>query len=256
MLRYAGLVDIGVYEKQNDDRALLGNHVITEGSFSGETQEPYFLAAVCDGVSGMQQGGRAAELTVSMLGECSRAGLTRAELREKIEEINKSIRLLQQQENMQNGLRTTLAGIYLDGDRLTVFNAGDSRVYRLRYRFLRLLSKDHSLVQDLIDLNQLTPEQARRHPQKNIINKCIGHEENVNPRIREYADDLTDGDLFLLCSDGITDVLPDEHLQAFLAEHAEDADLSVPCRLLRDAAAAYGSMDNMSVLLIRKERTE
>ena len=83
MLRYAGLVDTGVYEKKNDDRALLGSHVLTEGAFSGETAETYFLAAVCDGVSGMLQGDRAAELTVSALADCCRAGLTRADLREK-----------------------------------------------------------------------------------------------------------------------------------------------------------------------------
>lgn len=256
MIRYAGLVDIGVHEPHNDDRALLGTHVLTDGTYSGETEEPYFLAAVCDGVSGMQQGGRAAELTASALAACCRAGLDRAALCEQIEAANTELRTLQQQEQLSHGLRTTLAGLYIDGDRLTVFNAGDSRVYRQRYQFLRQLSKDHSLVQDLIDLGQITPEEARRHPQKNIISKCIGHEDSVRPRIKELSDDLMPGDLFMLCSDGITDVLTEEQLRALLHSHIEDADLGAACKALYDAAVANGAMDNISVLLIRKESAD
>lgn len=255
MFSYAGLVDMGVYEPHNDDRALLGTQLITEGCTAGQTDRPYFLAAVCDGVGGMKQGGRAAKLTVQALVPCCRAGLSADELREDIEQANTGLRDLQDEEGMPDGLRTVLAGLYADGTRLLVFNAGDSRVYRLRCGYVRQLSKDHSLVQDMLDLGEITPEQAKTHPQKNIVNKCLGNADIVNPRIKEWEDDLLAGDLLMICSDGICDVLAKEDIAGILAPHSKDGDLSEACRALRDAAVQNGSKDNMTVLLVRKEET-
>ena len=154
---------------------------------------------------------------------------------------------------MQNGLRTTIAGIYTDSEKFFVYNAGDSRVYRFRYKYFTLLSKDHSLVQDLIDMGEVSFEDAKVHPQKNIINKCIGNDEMVNPRIIDLSDDFVNGDIIMICSDGITDEVLDAELKEIILEHKQDQDLLECCNLIYNKSIEKGSKDNMSVILLRKE---
>ena len=94
------------------------------------------------------------------------------------------------------------------------------------------------------------------HPNKNIINKFIGINDTVSPRIKEYTEDVLIGDIYMICSDGISDVLDKETIAGILAPHSRDAELSDACRALRDAAVSAGNLDNMTVILIRKEGEE
>ncbi len=256
MYTFAGKVDIGVYEDHNDDRLLIGSHLLTDGRFADQTDSPYILAAVCDGVGGMAQGDRAAMTTLETISHLQREGVKAEEIKDAIELSNRRIRNIQSMENLQNGLRTTVAGIYADADTFFVFNAGDSRVYRFRHRFFSRLSKDHSLVQDMIDMGEISPEDARSHPKKNIINKCIGNEETVNPRIMDMSEDFVPGDILMICSDGITDEVPDVEFKKIIMEHQKDESLLECCRLICEKATASGSKDNMSVILLRREEHE
>ncbi|MBR1472382.1 MAG: serine/threonine-protein phosphatase [Lachnospiraceae bacterium] len=253
MFSYAGKVDIGVYEKGNDDRLLIGPHLLTGGSFAGKTQQDHIMAVVCDGVGGMAEGGRAAMTALELFSHLDRPGVTQEEIREAVETANSRCRNLQSIENLHNGLRTTIAGIYADKDRFLVFNAGDSRVYRFRYRFFSQLSRDHSLVQDMVDLGEISPEMAKTHPKKNIINKCIGNAETVVPRIVDLTEDFVKDDIIMICSDGISDEVEDAEFRELIMEHKQDESLEECCGLICRMAIAKGSKDNMSVILLRRE---
>lgn len=256
MFRYAVYVDIGVHEDHNDDRVFVDSSVVDSGWLLGTADTPYFLAAVCDGAGGVRQGGRAADMTVRGIGRYAREGLSAGDIRAAIEKINSLVIATGEAEGARNELMTTIAGIYACGEDVIVFNAGDSRVYRHRGQYLRQLSKDHSYVQDLVDIGKITPEEAHAHPKKNIINKFVGIEQPVSPRIKEFSEDLIEGDIFMICSDGITDVLTDAEICEVINRHSRDDKLDRCCRDLRDAAVKAGSLDNMTVLLVRKEGTE
>ncbi|MCM1134756.1 MAG: SpoIIE family protein phosphatase [Clostridium sp.] len=252
MFSYAGKVDMGVYERQNDDRLLIGPHILIDGEISGVIEKEYIAAAVCDGVGGLAQGYRAAMTALEACSHLNRPGVTAKEIKDVIETANRRIRNMQSYENLQSGLRTTIAGVYADGERFIVFNAGDSRVYRFRFKYFSQISKDHSLVQDLIDMGEITPEESKTHPQKNIINKCLGNEEIVNPRIIDMTDDFVKDDIIMICSDGISDEVLDAELKEILLAHKQDECLLECCRLIYQKAIEKGSKDNMSIALLRR----
>lgn len=249
----AAKVDIGVSESHNDDRLLIGRNMIADGVVSTKITDDYLLAAVCDGVGGMAKGYLAAEMTLNFMSFIHRKGTTPDTIRNAIEEANRRVRTYQAENDLQNGARTTISGIYLDGEQFLTFNAGDSRVYKFRYKYVTQLTKDNSYVQDMVDLGEITSNEAREHPQRNLINKCIGHEDEVNPKVTDYSGEFEDGDIILICSDGISDVLTNKEIQSILYDHANDEELSECCIAICDKAIANGTQDNMSVLLIRKE---
>lgn len=253
MFTYGVKVDTGVSEPQNDDRALIGSEIVEAGVLSGRIEEDYLVAGICDGVGGMAKGYRAAMISLEVMKYLNRADVTADTIKTAIEEANRKVRVEQVESGLLNGLRTTIAGIYTDKHRFLVFNAGDTRVYRLRYKYLMQLSKDHSLVQDLIDLGEITEDEAKNHPEKNVINKCIGHENQCIPRIVDMTGDFEDNDLILICSDGISDVLTDMDIKEILLKHSDDENLTECCEELYSRALEKGSLDNLSVIIIRKE---
>jgi protein phosphatase len=253
MFTCAAKVDIGVSEAHNDDRLLIGRNVITDGTVSAKISDTFLLAAVCDGVGGMAKGYLAAEMTLKFLSFVHRKGTSADTIRNAIEEANRRVRAYQVENNLINGARTTISGIYADEDLFLTFNAGDSRVYRLRYKYVSQLTKDNSYVQDLIDLGELSVEEAKVHPKRNLINKCIGHEEKLNPKVTDLSGEFDYGDIIMICSDGISDVLTNKEIQTILYNHCDDSDLSDCCNEICEKAIANGSQDNMSVLLIRKD---
>ena len=243
MYTYAMKVDIGVSEKQNDDRALLSDILLMGSCLSGKLEKDSVIAAVCDGVGGLAQGYRAAMCCLERISHLNKADISKEEIHEAIEEANLRIRNMQCMENLHRGMMTTVAGIYANAEKFFVFNAGDSRVYRFRY---------NSLVQDMMDMGEITPEEARHHEKKNVINKCIGLEEVVNARIIE-DEDYTEGDIILICSDGISDVLCETELKEILFEYGEEENLNTCCEKIVEKAIQNGTQDNMSVILLRKE---
>ncbi|MEO7159840.1 MAG: Stp1/IreP family PP2C-type Ser/Thr phosphatase [Polaromonas sp.] len=142
------------------------------------------------------------------------------------------------------GMGTTLVvGIFQDG-RLVLGHIGDSRCYRLRGQVFQQLTKDHSLLQEQIDAGLMTPEQALTAPNKNLITRALGVQESVLPDIHEYRVEL--GDVYLMCSDGLSDMLRDAAMAAILAGAG-----SLPQKAIQLVAAANqaGGRDNISVVL-------
>ncbi len=252
MYTYGIKVDIGVEEHRNDDRAMAGTLLVEDGTVTGQIPEDYISAIVCDGVGGLADGYKASSLTLEKCKVLQKPGTTPDEILALIEECNRAI-IEKRTAEGTTGMMTTIAGIYADADHFYVYNAGDSRVYRQRHRYLMLLSKDHSLVQDLVDLGEITPEEARTHERKNVITKCLGYADVCNPRIVDLEGDLAPGDLIMICSDGIYDDLEDAEIRDILRKHKNDEQLDACCEELYSLAIAHGSKDNLSVVVVRKE---
>lgn len=148
------------------------------------------------------------------------------------------------------GMGTTLVVALFHDARLTVAHLGDSRLYRLRGDGFQRLTRDHSLVQEQIDLGMITPEQARLSTNRNLVTRALGLEAAVEPEIHSYST-LPD-DLYLLCSDGLSDMVDDEDIGALL--HSSGVNLEVCARQLVQMANDHGGRDNVSVILVRMSR--
>lgn len=142
------------------------------------------------------------------------------------------------------GMGTTMVmGLFIGG-RVMVGHVGDSRCYRLRGDTLQQITRDHSLLQEQIDAGLLTPEQAQFATHKNLVTRALGVEDTVLLEVNEYR--VEDGDTYLFCSDGLSDMVPDERLAAILLG---EGSLEERGRALIDAANDQGGRDNISVIL-------
>ena len=142
------------------------------------------------------------------------------------------------------GMGTTMVmGLFI-GSRVMVGHVGDSRCYRLRGETLQQITRDHSLLQEQIDAGLLTPEQAQFATHKNLVTRALGVEDTVLLEVNEYR--VEDGDTYLFCSDGLSDMVPDERLAAILQG---EGSLEERGQALVDAANDQGGRDNISVIL-------
>jgi protein phosphatase len=147
-----------------------------------------------------------------------------------------------------NGMGTTLAGLVTEGQRVLVFNVGDSRCYRLRKSKLEQISQDHSLVEEQVRMGRITHEEALLSPLRNVITRALGTQPSVELDLFELEAEADD--IFLLCSDGLTGEVSDSQLEVLLAA---DLPLDQICTNLVDAANQAGGHDNITCLLVRAE---
>ena len=132
-------------------------------------------------------------------------------------------------------------------NRLTVAHVGDSRLYRSREGQLEQVTTDHSLLQELIDKGFYTPEEAKKSLNKNLVTRAMGIELNVAPDLQEEA--VVPGDIYLMCSDGLSDLVEDEEIHSTLKTYGED--LETAGKRLVQIANENGGKDNISVILAR-----
>ena len=180
------------------------------------------------------------------------AGRAHAEsiLRTEIAKANASIYQAAQSQPQYAGMGTTLVVALFYDNRVTVAHIGDSRVYRLRGDELVQITKDHSLLQEQIDSGMITPEQARFSQNKNLVTRALGIDPTVDAEIREYQ--TRPGDLWLLCSDGLNDMVDDEDIGMTL--QALSGNLKLAAQQLVQMANDNGGRDNVSVVLVRVVR--
>jgi len=141
---------------------------------------------------------------------------------------------------------TTIVAALFSEDFVSVAHIGDSRLYRLRNNELKSITTDHSVLQELIDCGFYTPEQARTSPNRNLVTRALGVGKNVNVDIQEHK--IQAEDLYLLCSDGLSDMLDDKDISLILQEKKQ-ASLAEIAQALVDAANAKGGVDNISVVV-------
>jgi serine/threonine protein phosphatase PrpC len=208
------------------------------------------IFAVADGMGGAQAGEVASHLAVEVLeqGLPDGAGSVEERLRERVREANARIMESAQADDARAGMGTTLTVAYVGEDDLTVAHVGDSRLYRLRDGAFERLTDDHSLVEELVRQGKLTPEEADEHPQRSIITRALGAEEGVEADSRTWPG--RHGDVYLICSDGLTSMIPEAHVAQVLAEAPS---LASAGRTLIDAANDAGGRDNITVVLFRLE---
>ncbi len=228
-------------------------YAATDTGRERRTNEDSYLArlpvfAVADGMGGAQAGEVASRTAVELFSADLDDDLPSAEQRlaRRVREANERIHALSRADAQRAGMGTTLTAVHVGGDEIAVAHVGDSRAYRLRGGVLVMLTEDHSLVAELVRQGKLTEREAEEHPQRSIITRALGPEPEVD------VDTLThrgqDGDVYLLCSDGLTSMLAPSRLHEILTGAGS---LEQAARDLIAAANAAGGRDNITVVLFR-----
>ena len=209
------------------------------------------LFVVADGMGGAQAGEVASEIAVRSFDDELPNGSLPDALASVIEQANKRIHDKARADESLHGMGTTTTAAYVDDDEVVIAHVGDSRAYLLRDGELVRLTKDHSLVGELVARGKLTEEQAEQHPQRSVITRALGPEASVQVDVDIFP--AKPGDLFLLCSDGLTSMVHEPKLRPLF----EDGDsLETLGKRLIDAANAAGGRDNITVILFRLEGVE
>jgi PPM family protein phosphatase len=206
------------------------------------------LFAVADGMGGAQAGEVASGLAAAVLEEG--AGEERGEERvaSLIQEANRRVFQRSNEDAATSGMGTTMTVALVDsaGGTIAFGHVGDSRAYRVREGRLEQLTDDHSLVGELVRSGKLSPEEAETHPQRSVITRALGTEPDVD--VDTFTVEARPDDLYLLCSDGLTDMISADEIHSVLAE-SDDLDLAA--RALIEAANARGGEDNITVVLFQ-----
>jgi PPM family protein phosphatase len=219
-----------------------------EDSFIADIQSKTFLVA--DGMGGHAAGEVASQIAAStvneLLSERSPESSVEDSLRLAVQEANTRVYETQRLKPEYRGMGSTLTVLTFPDDRYFLAQVGDSRAYLFRDKTLCQLSRDHSLVWPLYEKGLLTKENISRHPQKNLITRSIGTHSEVETDLQSGS--LLEGDVFLLCSDGLTDVLSDQDIQQILSD-ADKNPQDASDRLIQ-AANSRGGPDNVTVVVI------
>jgi protein phosphatase len=230
---HASITDVGMQRHTNED--------------SFYEAPPVF--AVADGMGGAQAGEVASAMAVEAFGDGSGAGSNPEQQLERIiTEANSKIWETAQADTRHAGMGTTMTAVQVGDTDMAVGHVGDSRLYRFRDGTLEQLTRDHSLVEEFVRQGRLTREQAERHPQRSVITRALGPEESVE--VDTFTVPLKDGDVYLLCSDGLSGMVSDEAMEKILASGRPVADAGTE---LIAAANENGGRDNITAVLFRIE---
>lgn len=249
ILEVARLTDVGQRREHNED-AIASDVEIG-------------LVVLADGMGGYKAGEVASEMSIltiiaelkeSMV-QCPPGRLDektgmQAEaqlLIDAVAKANEAIYSVSQSQPQCAGMGTTLVVGLFTNDRLLVGHIGDSRMYRLREGVLQQITEDHSLLQEQIRSGLITPEQAKQSNNKNLVTRALGIDPEVELELHEH--EVLPGDLYLLCSDGLTDLVEDDDIHLTLT--ALNANLELAAHQLVDMANDAGGKDNISVILAR-----
>src|SRR5262249_20200798 len=239
MLRVAeqyAVTDTGLQRPANEDSLL--------------ARSPLFVVA--DGMGGAQAGEVASRIAVESFSDGLGDGWSPEEgLVAHALAANTRIYELSQSNAEQAGMGTTLTAVYVGEQDVAIAHVGDSRAYCMRDGELSRLTDDHSLVDELMRQGRLTAEEAVEHPQRSVITRALGPESTVEVDTRSYR--AQPGDVYLLCSDGLTTMVPEEEVAAVLLLHPRLRDAG---EALIAAANEAGGRDNITVVLLRLEEVQ
>ena len=246
--QFAGDSDVGRERAHNEDAILV--------------DADRKLVVLADGMGGYQAGEVASQLAIDVVREdSSDATLTETDLgridpetgisvamrqlRGAIEKANNRICSVARGREELNGMGTTIVAARFYEGRVGIAHVGDSRCYRLREGVLEQLTRDHSYVQDQLEKGLISEDEAKHSPQKNLITRALGIDAIAEADVKEFR--TRPGDTYLLCSDGLSDLVDDKSIETQLAREANPADRT---KRLIDAANSNGGRDNISVILV------
>ena len=199
---------------------------------------------VADGMGGAQAGEVASQMLVETVKEflSETPPYNEQILSQAILLANSKILNLARQNPNYLGMGTTATSLSLDDRKAYFAHVGDSRIYRLRNNFLEQLTEDHSYVETLVRRGEITPDEARVHPMKNVLTQAVGVVENISVDTANFP--VESGDTFLLCTDGLTNMVDDENIAKILQGASNPADALI------DVALRAGGRDNISVIVV------
>jgi protein phosphatase len=245
-LTVAALTDPGVQRENNEDYY----YTVTQDTLAPElAAQKGYLYFVADGVGGHQGGEVASQMTAQIVSQYYYQDPNPdvgASLQNAVAEANRQIYHQGISTPEQYGMGTTFSGVVIRGDQAFVANVGDSRTYLIRGGQIQQLSTDHTWVQDRVRAGVLTPQEAAKHPQKNVITRSLGGELQVNVDVFPFQP-VAQGDVFLMCSDGLTDLVSDQEIAAVVTQNR---DLDQAARQLVDMAKQRGAPDNVTVVIV------
>jgi len=237
ILRTAASSDVGLRRRGNEDCFAV---------------EPSLgLCLVADGMGGHSAGQVASALAAEAMVNAVRSGSGKGEalaerLRRAVEEANRVIWEAARNRRAYAGMGTTVVALLVEGGRAGLAHVGDSRAYRIRDRHIRQLSDDHSVVGELLRRQEISADDAREHPHRHVLTRALGVRGQVEADLAELT--LQPGDLFVLCSDGLTNHVEDDEI----AKLAYDVpDLDECCESLIELANSRGGEDNSTVVLAK-----
>lgn len=243
-MQFYGLSDIGRKRKENQDRIYLPNE--------GSEIELFVLA---DGMGGANAGSVASSTAIEFIRKYiverwSKIFLDRVSIEnlinEAISEANNFVYVKSKSAQEYAGMGTTIIVAIIFKNKVYLGHIGDSRVYRIRKNIIRQLTKDHSYVEALLQSGSITKEEAKVHPQKNVLLKVLGCEENVKPDI--ITKGFLKGDVLLICSDGLTNMIEANEIYDVILKNINNPKSA--CEELVRKANNVGGYDNISVILI------
>ena len=244
-----GLTDKGKVRKDNQDSFIIEKC----------DAKDCLVVALCDGMGGAKAGGLASQLSnkafvsyiyAKLTSRVNRALDFQKILRDACAEANGVAYEYSQFDEEYNGMGTTIVGgVVKSNGNGYIINVGDSRAYHISRRLdcITQITRDHSLVEDLVEYVAITKEQAKTHPQRNVITRALGSEAQVDADYFEFS--LQGGDFLLLCSDGLSNIVSDDEILAYSREYPEPELL---CRSLMSKALNRGARDNVTVLAVMK----
>lgn len=252
-VRSYGMTDVGLLRSHNEDYL--------------DVDDKHQVYIVADGMGGHNHGEVASRIAVesihSFISESNDADSTLplsydVKLRRHSNRLKRSIHIAHdkvlhaiREDGSLLGMGTTVVGAMIHGDVVSVAHVGDSRAYRLRNGHLELLTQDHTWVNEQVVAGYLSEDQAKSHPLKNVVTRALGGDSEVVVDVIETR--VSDGDIFLLCSDGLTTMLSDQEIHHRLVA---DVSLDQMCRQLIEDANTRGGFDNITVLLFRIEEVD
>ncbi|MFV2003874.1 MAG: Stp1/IreP family PP2C-type Ser/Thr phosphatase [Gammaproteobacteria bacterium] len=248
-----GQTDSGLHRNHNEDTIGYDENIA--------------LAVLADGMGGHRCGEIASAITVSTILEFAREKIKQLKtsgsdketisnmqslvIREAVTLANKNVYDSSQSNAQYRGMGTTVVAIMFYDDQFTVAHVGDSRLYRLRNNELEQITRDHSYTQELLDCGIYTPEQAENSAHKNLITRAIGIDEKVQIDIQSGS--VKTDDIYLLCSDGVNDMIDDELIKSIMTKNNDNLEKTAS-EIIR-SANEHGGKDNISALLARVEKS-
>ena len=257
VLQLAVISHIGCVRGNNEDNFYVNGDLMEAGEvnqgarFRTVSSRDHHLLCICDGMGGLEGGERASGLAVKRIGTLDKPASIQ-ELSVHIDafarEVSDAIRKDAQKSGDQVKEGTTLAMAYLSGETMHTANVGDSRVYVLRNGVLNQVSKDHTQLYQRMLAGQLTREQVRKHPDSNRIDHYLGMPEDriSNDFVYHYNCSLCNSDRVFLCSDGISDLIPDAKMEEILRNNASPMDAALQ---MTEEALEMGGKDNATVIV-------
>ncbi len=237
------VTDKGLARRENQDSFHLEiSHAVTQA-----------VCVVCDGMGGAKSGNIASQIAAdAFMDEIrfqAKPGMSprgiRTSLASAVAAANKRVFEKAQSDSAFYGMGTTLVGAAVSRNSALIVNVGDSRAYLADADGITQITRDHSLIEDLIARKELSREEAKAHPSKNLITRALGTEAAVIPDL--FAVDLKEGDFLLFCTDGLTNVVDDQEI---LFEILHGGDPASCCERLKNMANERGGPDNITIILV------